>query len=307
MRKAAIRLTGLVAATHSPFAADGSLALGVIERQAEHLHQQGIGTVFIGGSTGESQSLSLSERLALAERWSEVVRRTPLQLVVHVGANCLADAATLAAQAERLAAAAISALAPSYFKPRSTELLVDSMAQIAKAAPSTPFYYYDIPQLTGLSLSLPEFLDKAEQRIPNLVGVKFSGPDLMAYQQCLHAQAGRWDLPFGMDECLLPALALGAKGAVGSSYNFAAPIYHQLWRAFDRGDLDAARSQQWRSVQLIQLLASYGYMAAAKALMERLGVPVGPPRLPNSSLTSEQRQQLYSRLEELGFFSWLEN
>lgn len=307
MSKAAIRLTGLVAATHSPFAADGSLALEVIERQAEHLHQQGIRTVFIGGSTGESQSLSLSERLALAERWSEVVRGTPLQLVVHVGANCLADAATLAAQAEKLGAAAISALAPSYFKPRSTDLLVDSMAQIAKAASATPFYYYDIPQLTGLSLLLPEFLDKAEPRIPNLVGVKFSGPDLMAYQQCLHAQAERWDLPFGMDECLLPALALGARGAVGSSYNFAAPIYHRLWRAFDRGDLDAARSQQWKSVQLIQLLASYGYMAAAKALMERLGVPVGPPRLPNSSLTSEQRQQLYSRLEQLGFFSWLEN
>lgn len=307
MSKAAIRLTGLVAATHSPFAADGSLALGVIERQAEYLHEQGIRSIFIGGSTGESQSLSLSERLALAERWSEVVRGTPLKLVVHVGTNCLADAAMLATQAEKLGAAAISALAPSYFKPRSTELLVDSMSQIAKAAPATPFYYYDIPQLTGLSLSLPEFLDKADQRIPNLVGVKFSGPDLMAYQLCLQAQAGRWDLPYGMDECLLPALALGAKGAVGSSYNFAAPIYHRLWRAFDRGDLEAARSEQWKSVQLIQLLASFGYMAAAKALMERLGVPVGQPRLPNSSLSSEQRQQLYTRLEELGFFSWLKD
>lgn len=307
MSKAAIRLTGLVAATHSPFAADGSLALGVIERQAEYLHEQGIRSIFIGGSTGESQSLSLSERLALAERWSEVVRGTPLKLVVHVGANCLADAATLATQAEKLGAAAISALAPSYFKPRSTDLLVDSMSQIAKAAPATPFYYYDIPQLTGLSLSLPEFLDKADQRIPNLVGVKFSGPDLMAYQLCLHAQAGCWDLPYGMDECLLPALALGAKGAVGSSYNFAAPIYQRIWRAFDRGDLEAARSEQWKSVQLIQLLASFGYMAAAKALMERLGVPVGQPRLPNSSLSSEQRQQLYTRLEELGFFSWLKD
>jgi N-acetylneuraminate lyase len=307
MSKAAIRLTGLVAATHSPFATDGSLALGVIERQAEHLHEQGIRSIFIGGSTGESQSLSLSERLALAERWSEVVRGTPLKLVVHVGANCLSDAATLATQAEKLGAAAISALAPSYFKPRSTELLVDSMSQIAKAAPATPFYYYDIPQLTGLSLSLPEFLDKADQRIPNLVGVKFSGPDLMAYQLCLQAQAGRWDLPYGMDECLLPALALGAKGAVGSSYNFAAPIYYRLWRAFDRGDLDTARSEQWKSVQLIQLLASFGYMAAAKALMQRLGVPVGQPRLPNSSLSSEQRQQLYMRLEELGFFSWLKD
>jgi N-acetylneuraminate lyase len=305
MTKAAIRLTGLVAATHSPFSADGSLALDVIERQAEHLQDQGVGTVFIGGSTGESQSLSLSERLALAQRWSEVVKGTPMKLVVHVGANCLADAASLAAQAEKLGAAAISALAPSYFKPRSVDSLVDSMLQIASAAPNTPFYYYDIPQLTGLSLSLPEFLEKAASRIPSLVGVKFSGPDLMAYQQCLRAQSGRWDLPYGMDECLLPALSLGAKGAVGSSYNFAAPIYHRLWQAFDRGDLETARAEQWKSVQLIQLLASFGYMAAAKALMERLGVPVGQPRLPNSSLTSDQRKLLSDRLDALGFLGWL--
>ena len=306
MSKGAIRLTGLVAATYSPFAADGSLALDVIERQAEHMHRCGISTVFIGGSTGESQSLSLSERLALAERWSEVVRGSQLKLVVHVGANCLPDAASLAKQAEKLGAAAVSALAPSYFKPRNIDLLVDSMAQIARAAPETPFYYYDIPQLTGLNLSLPEFLGKAAERIPTLAGVKFSGPDLMAYQQCLHAHAGRWDLPYGMDECLLPALSLGAKGAVGSSYNFAAPIYHRLWQAFDCGDFETARAEQWKSVQLIQLLAGVGYMAGAKAVMERLGVPVGQPRLPNGSLTSVQRKQLYEQLEELGFFGWLE-
>lgn len=298
-------LDGLVAATHTPFAGDGSLALDVVPRQAEHLLAQGVTKVFIGGSTGESLSLTVEERLALAERWRDVVRGTELRLIVHVGANCLPDAIALAAQAERLGAVAISAVAPSYFKPRNAAVLVETMALIAAAAPATPFYYYDIPQLTGIAGWLPEVLAMAATRIPTLAGIKFSGPDLVSYQYCLRADGGRWDVPYGMDECLLAALALGASGAIGSSYNFAAPVSLRLWRAFASGDLATARLEQWRSVQLIRLLADFGYMAAAKAVMEMLGVPVGQPRLPNASLSDEQRRELRARLEAIGFFEWV--
>jgi N-acetylneuraminate lyase len=103
---------------------------------------------------------------------------------------------------------------------------------------------------------------------------------------------------------MLGALATGARGAVGSSFNFAAPLYHGLIAAFERGDLDAARQAQLRSTQLIALLARYGYMGAAKATMAMLGVDVGPARLPNGSLSAEQAQALRRELETLGFFDW---
>ena len=298
-------LIGLTAATHTPFHADGSLHLAVVEQQAEHLLANGVRTVFIGGSTGESHSLSLNERLALAQRWFEVARGSALRVVVHVGTNCLADAKVLASQAQQLKATAISALSPSYFKPRSVEQLVACAAEIAAAAPETPFYFYDIPVLTGVSLSMPDFLEQARHRISTLAGLKFTNPDLMAYQICLRADSGRWDVPFGCDEFLLAALALGAKGAVGSGFNFSAAIYHRIIAAFDRGDMITARDEQFRSVRLIQLLASYGYMGAAKAVMAMLGVPVGPPRLPNGTLTPEQAADLEDRLSKLGFFDWI--
>jgi N-acetylneuraminate lyase len=298
-------LHGLVAATHTPFHADGSLHLAAIERQAEHLLANRVATAFVGGSTGESHSLSLSERLALARRWSEVARGTALRVVVHVGSNCLADAKTMAAQAEQSGAVAISALAPSYFKPRSLDALVACVAEIAGAAPATPFYFYDIPALTGVQWSMPDFLDRARDRIATLAGIKFTNPDLMAYQLCLRADAGSWDVPFGCDEFLLAALAFGARGAVGSSYNLAAPVYHRLIAAFERGDLEAARDEQFRSVRLIRLLAGFGYMGAAKAVMQMLAVDVGSPRLPNESLTAEQARQLRGQLESLGYFDWL--
>lgn len=290
-------LHGLVAAVHTPFHADGSLALHAVEKQAEWMLSQQVNTVFVGGSTGESHSLTLDERLALAKRWSEVRHGTPLRLVIHVGCNCLNDAKQLAAQAQNLRADALSALSPSYFKPRSLESLIDCCAAIASAAPNLPFYFYDIPVLTGVNFSMPKFLAQASRSIPNLVGLKFTNSDLAAYLQCLQLDNTQWDLPWGIDEHLLGALATGAKGAVGSTYNFAAQIYHRLIAAFEQSDLQRARLEQLASVQLIECLASYGYMAAAKSTMEYLGVPVGPPRLPNTSLSQSQTQELHQRLE----------
>lgn len=300
------KLHGLVAATHSPFSADGQLNLSAVEQQAAHLLRSGVAAAFICGTTGESHSLAVPERLALAQRWSEVTRGSALRVVVHVGANCLADARTLAAQAQSLGVTAIAALSPSYFKPRSLEALIACSAEIAGAAPGLPFYFYDIPSMTGVGLSMPDFLALAPARIPTLVGLKFTNPDLMAYQRCLHADGGRFDVPWGTDEYLLAALALGAVGAVGSTYNLAAPVYTRLLAAFARGDLVTARKEQYRSVQLIELLVRFGFMVAAKATMGFLGVDVGSARLPHTPLSAEQSSQLRLELERLGFFDWVQ-
>lgn len=293
------KLSGLVAATHTPFDGSGRLNSAVVEKQAELLLRDGVRTVFIAGTTGESHSLSVDERLALAKQWIEVARGTPLQVIVHVGSNCLADACTLAQQAQTLGAKAVSALSPSYFKPRTLEALVACCQQIASAAPDLPFYFYDIPVLTGVSFPMAEFLDLAGKRIPTLAGIKFTNPDLMSYQLCLRQEAGRFDVPWGVDEYLLAALSLGAIGAVGSSYNLAAPLYLKLIAAFEKGDLLTARDLQFRSVQLITLLSRYGYMAAARAFMEKRGVPIGAPRLPHTPLSPEQRNKLYHELDQL--------
>lgn len=300
-----LRLHGLVAATHTPFHADGSLNLAVIEKQAAHLAANGVGCAFISGTTGESSSLTLEERRAMTQRWMEVTRGSALQVIVHVGSNCLADARALAAQAQHLGALAVSALAPSYFKPGNVDALVACMAEIASAAPELPFYYYEIPLLTGVSVPPSAFISQAAERIPNFRGIKFTSNNLMEYQLCRDFDGGRFDIPFGFDEIMLGALALGAKGAVGSSFNFAAPIYNRLIAAFARGDLDASRMEQMRSVRLIQCLASRGYMGAAKATMQMLGVDVGPARLPNVSLDTMRSGSLRQELETLGFFDWI--
>ena len=84
-----------------------------------------------------------------------------------------------------------------------------------------------------------------------------------------------------------------------------APIYARLLKAFAAGDLAAARTEQFRGVQLIKLLSQYGYLPAAKAVMQMLGIDVGPARLPHRSLTAGQIASLRRELETLGFFDWI--
>lgn len=299
-------LHGLVAATHTPFHSNGDLHLEVVEKQAAHLEANCVPFVFIGGTTGECHSLSLDERIALAKRWMEVTRGSSIQVVVHVGGNCLTDACTLAQKAQELGAIAVAAFSPSYFKPNSVDTLVQCMGQIASSAPKLPFYFYDIPSMTGVQLSMTSFMEKASDAIPNLVGLKFTNSDLMMYQELLHHPRGPWDIPFGCDEALLAALSFGAKGAVGSTYNFAAPIYHRLHAAYQRGDLEAARLEQYRSVLLVRKLFSVSYVASAKEVMDMVGVPIGPPRLPCNPICDATKKQLRSDLESMGFLDWIQ-
>lgn len=289
------RLEGLVAATHTPFHADGSLAPEVIPLQAEHLAGNGIRSVFITGSTGEAHSLTAAERLEVFAAWAKAGPEHDLEVIAHAGSNCLEDSKTFAAAAADLGLGAVAALAPSYYKPGTIDTLVECCAVVAGAAAELPFYYYDIPVLTGVRFPMKDFLERASERIPNLAGIKFTNDDLDEYGRCL--AIGDHDIPWGIDEKLLPALQAGAKGAVGSSYNFAAPIYHKLIDAFEAGDLETAERLQQESIELIDTLAAVGYLGAAKALMSWQGVPLGPARLPVGNPTPAQLDALRGKLE----------
>lgn len=293
-------LTGLVPAVLTPFDSGGELNIAAVERQAELLLRDGVTAVFVGGTTGEFASLTVEERKALTRRWAEVAKGTPMRLVVHVGSNCLGDAKALAEQAQELNAVAVAALAPSYFKPRKVDLLVEWCAAIAAAAPGLPFYFYDIPSMTGVTFPLTEVLEPAADRVPTLAGVKFTNPDLTTFQRILHLRDGRFDVLWGTDEYLLAALTLGGKGAVGSSYNFLAPHFHRLIAGYRRGDLAAAKDAQFQAVQVITTLFRYGFLAAAKELLRHRGVDLGGVRLPNGNLTSEQATALRCELDGLG-------
>ncbi|MBL7153273.1 MAG: dihydrodipicolinate synthase family protein [Phycisphaerae bacterium] len=297
-------LTGLIAAPHTPMHTDGSLNLDVIAAQAECLIDNGVKAAFVCGSTGEGISLSTPERMQVVERWKDVVAGT-LPVIVQVGHHSLTEARALAEHAQsRIGARATASLAPSYFKPERVEDLVSFCAEVASAAPETPFYYYHQPGNSGVSFSMVEFLKIAAERIPSLAGLKYSHGDMMDFGRCLDYAEGGFNILFGVDEVLLAALSLGGRGAIGSTYNFAAPLYHDIIKEFEAGNMPAAQAAQARARELVAVLEEFGGMPAIKAAMKVIGIDCGPCRLPIRTLSDEQYEQFHIRLEEIGFFSY---
>lgn len=299
------RFRGLVAAPFTPFNADRSINLDVIPTYARFLKENGVGAAFVCGTTGEGLSMTLEERLAVAEKWVKSADSS-LPVIVHVGHTCLEDARKLTAHAQKIGAAAVSALAPCFFKPRNNDEMVDWCEAVASAAPSLPFYYYNIPSMTGVTLPVAEFLAKASARIPTLVGVKYTYEDFPDYQACVKTAGGRFDILFGRDELLLEGWKAGALGAVGSTYNYAAPIYLRLLAAHRQGDEATARKLQDTAIKMIAICNGVGvtHLAASKALMAMLGVDCGPVRLPLIQPNATQLATMRAKLNEIGFFDF---
>jgi N-acetylneuraminate lyase len=298
-----LTLTGLVAAPHTPFRADGALDLDTIPRIAALLAHNGVSGAFICGTTGEGSSLSVAERKEVATAWRRSAPKG-LKLAVHVGHLCLAESCALAAHAQEIGADAVATIAPSFFKPAGEAELVEWCRRIAAAAPSLPFYYYHMPAMTGVNIPAADFLQRARDVIPNLAGVKFTHEDLMDYGNAGEVDGGRYGMLFGRDEILLAGLSLGAVGAVGSTYNYAAPLYLRLIAAFERGDLAAARRAQTQAREFISVVGRYGGLAAGKLAMKLVGVDCGPVRLPLRHPSSEQERSLRQGLERIGFFDY---
>ncbi|MBP8604638.1 MAG: dihydrodipicolinate synthase family protein [Phycisphaerae bacterium] len=295
---------GLIAAGFTPMDKRANLRLDMIPAIVEHLRRYGLKGIYVCGSTGEGPSLSSQERKKVAQAYAQAAGgRIPI--IVQVGHDSLAEAKDLAQHAWSIGADAISMVAPHYYKMDSVDTLVDCLAEIGSAVPCTPLFYYHIPALSGIAFSMREFLDAACERVPNFAGIKYSAVAIHDYQDCLDYARGRCQILFGCDEMLLSALSVGARAAIGSTYNFAAPLYYRIIETFKRGDHGTACQLQGHSVALCRLLHEYRGMPAIKTMMQFIGLDCGPTRLPLRALTNEETTRLCREVERLGFFDWI--
>ena len=281
-------IEGLIAAPITPFRSDGLPDFEAIPPYAQLLAADGVSGVFVNGTTGEGASLSVDEREALALAWRKALPRG-MTLIVHAGCQALPEARRLAAHAAAIGADAVAACPPSFFRTQHLAALAGWCAAVAAAAPALPFYYYHIPSLTGIAVRVNQLLNEAAPRIPNLAGVKFTHEALDDYLLCLRRTNGAADALWGRDEMLLGALATGARGMVGSTYNIAAPLYRRIIAAFEKGDLHTARALQSEACRMIEaLIATGAFFSAMKCILHKRGLPITPAvRSPLSEITPE--------------------
>jgi N-acetylneuraminate lyase len=297
---------GLIAAPFTPFDSEGTLNTSAIPGYYSFLERNGITGVFINGSTGEGVSLTQKEKMSSAVAWAECLKKGGKMKVINlVGGTCYEECIENAIFSKECGISAIAILAPYYFKPDEGKL-AEFITRIGEAVPGMPVYYYHIPVLTGVNMPMLGLLRRMSIMLSNFAGIKYSQEDLMDFFLCLNYEEGRYDILWGMDECLLAALAFGAKGAVGSTYNYAAPLYLALMKSFREGNLEEARMLQQKSINIVELLGKYGGIATGKAYMKYVGIDCGTFRLHVRNMNEEMYSEFIKDVKALNldnFFS----
>ncbi|MEX2409871.1 MAG: dihydrodipicolinate synthase family protein [Candidatus Paceibacterota bacterium] len=300
-------LNGLIAAPFTPMDKDGNINLNTISDYAEKLIDDGLIGAFICGTNGETTSLSVKEKKAVLEEWVSCAGGR-LKIFTHVGGTLQSESIELAKHAEETGAYAIAAVPPYYLKPETAEDVLLYLKPIAEAASELPFYYYNIPSMTGVNIPVNNILANAKKVIPNLTGVKYSHSDFIDVQECIAQQDGNFQVIFGSDELLICGLTLGVTSAIGSTYNYMPQIYTELMAAFNEGNLEKARELQLYSVKVVNILNNYGGgVRAGKEIMNLLGIECGSCRPPIRKMEVEEKTAFQRDLSAIGFFEVAEN
>lgn len=304
------KIKGLIDAPFTPFHADGSLNLEPIPAYAALLARNGLQGVFINGSSGEGYMLTEEERRQLAECWikaaGEVRTRegNPFKVIVHVGSTSVATSHRLAQHAQEIGAWGIGAMATPFPKIGSVEQLCQYCEAIASGAPERPFYYYHIPAFNGAFLSMYDFLEAADGRIPNLAGIKYTFESLYEYNRCRRYKNGKFDMLHGQDETILPCLAMGgAEGGIGGTTNYNGRALVGIIDAWKAGDIGRARELQNFSQDVIDVICRFrGNIVGGKRIMKLIGLDLGPNRVPFMTVTDAEEQEMRRQLDAIGFF-----
>ena len=296
------KIEGLVAAPFTPMDAQGKINTEVIPAYYSFLKSNKVTGAFICGSTGEGVSMTTNEKKQVASAWAAATKNDQdFKVMLFLGGTSIADCKELALHAKEIGLYAISFTAPFYFKPANVDMLAKACAEVAAVVPDMPFYYYHIPVLTGVNFAMYDLLQAVNDLVPNFAGIKYTHEDFMDFLSCIHYNNGKYDMLWGRDENMLSALVLGTKGAVGSTFNYAAPLYYDMIAAFETNDLKKAQMLQQQSIDMIRLLGKYGGISTGKAFLKLVNIDCGEFRLPVKNMDAAQFELFKQDVDAVGF------
>lgn len=293
------RIKGLIAAPFTGFKEDGSVNLSAVERQQRFYKDNGISGVFACGTTGEGSSLTLDEKKALFKEWARF-REDDFAVIGFLGGTSVPECRGLMKYAKECGLDAVAMTAPYYQKASSVKDLALTLAEVASAEPDMPFFYYNIPCLTHVCPPMISLLKEVDGLIPNFAGIKYTFENMMDFQLCLEFKDRKYNIMWGRDEMMLPALSIGADTFIGSTYGYNAPIYLAIMKAFKEGRISDAAGLQYKANIIITFLEKYGN-GCGKAFMKAAGLDLGPCRRPLATLSPEAYSSLLEDLKDTEF------
>ena len=271
---------GIIPAFYACYDANGEINPAAVREMTRWFIEQGVQGLYVGGSSGECIYQGKEERkLVLENVMAEA--KGKLTVIAHIACNNTADSKELAAHAESLGVDAIASIPPIYFK-LPPHAIAKYWNDMSAAAPNTDFIIYNIPQLAGVSLSVP--LLKEMLKNPRVIGVKNSSMPVQDIQMWKDEGAIVFN---GPDEQLISGLVMGAIGGIGGTYGAMPQLYVELYRCVKAGEMAKALEIQNDCCRIIYKMCSgHGNMyGMIKEILRKLGGPdCGSVRAPLAEL-----------------------
>lgn len=289
-------LGGIIPAAGTPLAGNDSVDQEGLHRLVAYLLEAGVHGLFANGSMGGFAFLTGDEQVrSVATAVAAVDGRVPV--IAGVGETATSRALPLARRMAAEGADCLALLPPFFFLARQ-EHLIDYFGELA-AAVSVPVVLYDNPVLTKNSIQA-ETVAELCRRVPDLAGIKVSDSDCVKLQAILEATrpyAG-FAVLTGSEHLALVALQMGCHGCVGGLFNVCPHLAVALWKAWQAGNLEAARQRQRELIEVWQIFRFGAIWGAFDEALRYLGIcerATGRPYV--TSLTDAERQAVRAILE----------
>jgi 4-hydroxy-2-oxoglutarate aldolase len=297
MGTSTIRFQGIFPPIATPFSSEGEINFEMLESNLQRWEAEPLSGYVVGGSNGEFTSLSELERVELV-RYTGARSDADRLLIAGSGMPSTRATIDLGQGMTDAGASALLVITPSYFKSKMDHRsLVEFFHAVADAS-RLPILLYNVPANTGIDMSAETILAAAEH--PNIVGIKDSSGRVDKLGAVVHSAPEGFVVLAGSGGYFLGALAMGAVGVVAALANIAGAALRQVFDDFQRGDLESARINQLRLIDVNHAVTARFGVAGLKAAMDMLGYYGGPLRPPLLDLGEPDRQELRSLLVESG-------
>lgn len=283
-----------------PMTDDGKIDFDSLKSLCCFLIEKGVNGLYPNGSTGEMCYLTKEERKQVLECVLEA-NAGRVQVFSMVGALTTEDTIELAQHAEKAGADGIGVVTPYYFKLDQDELF-EYFRQVAESvSPDFSIYLYGIPQLAVNDIT-PQLAERIAASCPNVVGIKYSYPDMPRLLQFMDVRGGDFSVLAGPDDLFYALLASGGDGTISGNSNVIPEHFVAIYKAFQEGDYETARKLQAKVNRLIPYISGPNNMSRYKVgLKHRQVIKSAAMRRPLREITPEEEREYIAQIEKMDY------
>lgn len=278
--------TGVCTALVTPFI-NNMVNYPLVEQLLVRQMQAGVRAVVLSGTTGESPTLSDSEKIMLFQKAKDYVG-DGMCIIAGTGTNSTTHAMELSIAAENAGADALLVVSPYYNKGNPDGLYKHYFA-IANSV-SIPVIIYNVPSRTGVDI--PVSIYEKLSKLPNIAGVKEASTDVNKIGRIRRACGSDFSIWSGNDEQIVPVIAMGGKGVISVVSNIYPAETVAMTEAALEGDFDTASALQCQLLPYIELLFKEVNPVPVKYALKYAGFDCGNCRLPLGVLNKDIQNEI---------------